>query len=197
MKRGSWLIWFANTGPGTRGIGLSDRRYWIAPLGAHLIASWPSKWRGHPRFRAPAGRPATDCDILSYPRPRKRGIIPDYKYLVKRVTPSPPPRPDLLFHDLLANGPWERDLSRSVLWVNLRIDKLHKYIIVVARKDCERSSKMVARGAVMFVSTRVDAYRRAFQRFYRRDGSLNNRWLSGELHCSDHVIYGICLKHTG
>lgn len=85
------------------------------------------------------GRPATDCDILGYPRPRKRGIIPGYKDLVKRATPR-----DRIYCFTICwtSGPWERDLSRSVLRIACASTSRYKYIIVVTRK--ERSPKMVA-----------------------------------------------------
>lgn len=145
VGRGSWLIRFANMGSGTRGIGLSDRRYWIAPLGAHLIASWPSKWRTTLVLedRAPVGRPATDCDILGYPRLRKRGIIPVYKDLVKRVTPATGFIVSRFVRRASERAVGARSVAVGSLG-NLRIDKPHKYIIVVARKDCGRSPKMVA-----------------------------------------------------
>jgi len=65
-------------------------------------------------------------------------------------------------------GPWERNLFAVGF-------SAHKYIIVAV---AERLRAIVGDGcpeAVMFASTRVDAYRRACRRFYRRDGSWSNR----------------------
>lgn len=100
---------------------------------------------GHPRALledpAPAGRPATDCDILGYPRPRKRGIIPGYEDHIVRVTPAT----GFIISRFVgrASEPWERGSVAVGSLGNLRASTSRINILSSSRKDCG-SPKTVA-----------------------------------------------------
>lgn len=108
---------------------------------------------GHPRFRGPCstGAPCNRLWHIRLPPPSQKGHhLRLYKDLVKRVTPC-----DRIYCFTIC---WTSERERAVgarsdavsSLDNLCIDKPHKYIILVARKDCrnDRQRRLLRSGNV-------------------------------------------------